>query len=238
MTKFGSLVILSSFLHTHLLLVLFLTLFFCVTPYNHKLQRSFHSYKTKLRAKSYGTSFPKNSIHLSIFIWNCPMWHHPKCCHYPMCYPMKTSWLCSLDTHFSLTWSLILEIFSAMNSMQHFLHIHQLDFHLENIFLPSNSEKILWNNKFLQGKIFFLENSRWPLLLIKPWTLNFDYKNFSSLYFGILQAYPPNFYWILNHWQQSKHSTNFFFFFNCYNLEICVATLIEITSTNYRDNKT
>jgi hypothetical protein len=55
-----------------------------------------------------------------------------------------------LNTHISLIRSPILEIFSAMESALHFLHIYHLDFHLKKSILPSNFEKILWSNKFLK----------------------------------------------------------------------------------------
>jgi hypothetical protein len=47
-------------------------------------------------------------------------------------------------THMNL-WSLILEIFSDMNSALQFLHIYHSDFHLKKNPLPSNFEKILWS---------------------------------------------------------------------------------------------
>jgi hypothetical protein len=31
-------------------------------------------------------------------------------------------------------------------------------------------------------------------------TLGFDYTTFPFLHFGILYAYPPNFYWISKYW--------------------------------------
>jgi hypothetical protein len=37
------------------------------------------------------------------------------------------------------------------------------------------------------------------LLIMRPWTLNLDYKTFPFLHFGTLLAYPPNFYLISKH---------------------------------------
>jgi hypothetical protein len=102
------------------------------------------------------------------------MWHYSMCRHYPMCCPIFLSWyylhytLWSLDTHISLIWSPILEIFSAMNMALHFLHIYSLNFHLKKKFLPSNFEKILWGNKFLElphCRNDFLWKSRWHCFL-------------------------------------------------------------------------
>jgi hypothetical protein len=125
---------------------------------------------------------------------------------------------------------------SATNSALHFLHIHHLDFYLKKKILPSNFEKIIWNNKFLKVppcRNYFLWKSRWYLLLMRPWTLNLDYKTFPFLYFGILLAYPPNFYWISKLTTiRAPHQKNFFFSFNCYNLAIRVVTWTEIFSTN------
>jgi hypothetical protein len=60
------------------------------------------------------------------------MWHYPMCRHYPMCCMFPTlMWSLrhlvfsrKLGTHISLIQSPILEIFSAMNSVLHFLHIY------------------------------------------------------------------------------------------------------------------
>jgi hypothetical protein len=72
------------------------------------------------------------------------------------------------------------------------------------------SEKILWNNKFLKVpliEIILFGKKRWPLFLMESWTLNLNHTTFSFLYFGILWAYPPNFYWISKQWQQSEQPT-------------------------------
>jgi hypothetical protein len=56
---------------------------------------------------------------------------------------------------------LILEFFGAMDSTLHFLHIYRLSFYLKKKILPSNFEKILWNNKFFKVplvEIIFYEN--------------------------------------------------------------------------------
>jgi hypothetical protein len=48
-----------------------------------------------------------------------------------------------------------------MNSTLHFLHIYSLESHLKKKILPSNFEKILWNNNFLKVphiEIKFYEN--------------------------------------------------------------------------------
>jgi hypothetical protein len=37
-----------------------------------------------------------------------------------------------------------------MDLALHFLDMYHLDFHLKKNILPSNFEKILWNNKFLK----------------------------------------------------------------------------------------
>jgi hypothetical protein len=68
---------------------------------------------------------------------------------------------------------------------------------LKKNILPSNFEKILWSNKFLKVppcKNYFLQKSRWHLLLMQPWILNLAYTTFPFLHFGKLKAYPPNFY--------------------------------------------
>jgi hypothetical protein len=80
------------------------------------------------------------------------------------CFPiliLTSLYVVILDTHISLIQSPISEIFSAMNSTFHFLHIYYLDFHLKNKILPSNFEKILWSNKFLKVPLvefFFCKN--------------------------------------------------------------------------------
>jgi hypothetical protein len=97
-----------------------------------------------------------------------------------------------------------------MNPTLHFLHIYLLDFHLKEKILPSIFEKILWSNKFLKVpscRNYFLWKSRWHLLLMRPRALILDYKTFPFLHFGILDAIPPNFYWISKHWQWSRQPT-------------------------------
>jgi hypothetical protein len=139
--------------------------------------------------------FSRNLKCPSILIRSCPMWHYPMCRHYPMCCPIFLIWCSlhytywSLNTHISLIRSPILEIFSAMNSTLHFLHIYRLDFHLKKKILPSNFEKFLWSNKFLKVppcRNYFLWKSRWHLLLMRPWALNLEYITFPCLHFGIL----------------------------------------------------
>jgi hypothetical protein len=89
------------------------------------------------------------------------------CRHYPMCCLVflsrcslhHTYW--SLNTHISLTWSPILEFFSAMNLALHFLHIYRLDFYSKKNILSSNFEKILWVTSFSRYplvEIIFYEN--------------------------------------------------------------------------------
>jgi hypothetical protein len=93
-----------------------------------------------------------------------------------------------LDTHISSIQSPILEIFSAMNSALHFLHIYRSDFYLKKKILPSNFEKILWSNKFLKVPLcrnYFLWKSRWHFFLLRPQALNL-YTTFPFLHFGIL----------------------------------------------------
>jgi hypothetical protein len=68
-----------------------------------------------------------------------------------------------LMTHISLIGSSILETFSAMNATRYLFHIYHLDFPLDEIFFPSNYEKILWNNKFSNYpriECFFKNKSR------------------------------------------------------------------------------
>jgi hypothetical protein len=87
--------------------------------------------------------------------------------------------------------------------------------HSKKKFLPLNF-KILWSNKFMMAltcRLFFFWKSRWPLFLMKIWTLNLNHTNFPFLHFSILQANPPNFYWISKCLQQSGHPTKFLFFF-------------------------
>jgi hypothetical protein len=86
---------------------------------------------------------------------------------------------------------------SATNLALHFLHFYLLNFHMKKNILPSNFEKILWSNKFLKVppcRNDFLWKSSWHLFLMRPWALNLDYTTFPFLRFGILWAYPPNFY--------------------------------------------
>jgi hypothetical protein len=76
-----------------------------------------------------------------------------------------------------------------MNLALHTLHIYRLDFHLKEKILPSIFEKILGNNKSFKVRPcrnYFLRNSRWPLLLMRPWASNLDYTTFPFLHFGIL----------------------------------------------------
>jgi hypothetical protein len=70
-----------------------------------------------------------------------------------------------------------------MDSVLHFLHIYHLDFQLKKNILPSNIEKILWNNKFLKVpscRNYFVWKWRWHLLFMRPWALNLDYTIFPS----------------------------------------------------------
>jgi hypothetical protein len=115
---------------------------------------------------------------------------HVALSHMLPCFPiLKLSLLQSLDTNISLIWSLILEVlsvevFSAMNSAHHFLDIYLLDFYLNQIFLPSSSKKILWSNKFLKVlpyRNYFIWKSRWPLFIMRFWTLNLNYMTFLFL---------------------------------------------------------
>jgi hypothetical protein len=69
-----------------------------------------------------------------------------------------------------------------------FFHIYYLVFYLKKIFLSSNSEKILWK-KYLKVppcRNLLFWKPRWPLLHMRPWTLNLDYMTFSFLYFVML----------------------------------------------------
>jgi hypothetical protein len=77
-------------------------------------------------------------------------------------------------------------------------------------------------------KKYFLWKLRWPLLLMRPWSLNLDYTTFPFLYFGIWLAYPPNFYWISKYWQQSGLPTKKILFFPFNNLAIRAVTLTKI----------
>jgi hypothetical protein len=161
-------------------------------------KESFHSYKSKLWAKSYVTFSLEISNYPSILIRSWPMWHYPMCRHYPCVANIPCAALFSYHdvvpitpnlTHISLIWSPILEIFSAMNLPLHFLHIHRFDFYLKKKSLPSNLDKILWSNKFLRVpscRNYFQWKSRWHLLLMRPWALNLDYMTFPFLHFGIL----------------------------------------------------
>jgi hypothetical protein len=99
-------------------------------------------------------------------------WSHVALSHVLSCFPtLKLSSLhLVIFRHPYLThiWSPILELFSAMNSARYFLHIHHSDFYLKKIFLPSDSEKILWSNKFsrypLEEIIFFKNQDNLCLL--------------------------------------------------------------------------
>jgi hypothetical protein len=88
--------------------------------------------------------------------------------------------------------------------------------HLPDRFPRSSFLKVLFSiqfslcYKFLKVspcRNYFCWKSRWPLLLMRHWILNLHYKTFPFIYFGKIQAYPPNYYWISKHWQQSGHPT-------------------------------
>jgi hypothetical protein len=61
-----------------------------------------------------------------------------------------------------------------MNSSLHFLHIYYLDFHLKKNFLPSNFEKILWNNKFLKVPLVELFSMKIKMAFASYETLGFE----------------------------------------------------------------
>src|SRR5450759_446709 len=55
--------------------------------------------------------------------------------------------------------------------------------------LPSDFEKILRSNKFLKvppSRNYFLQKSRWHLLLMRPWALNLDYTTMAFSHLGNL----------------------------------------------------
>jgi hypothetical protein len=115
----------------------------------------------------------ENSICPFILIWNCPIWHYPLCFHYSMCYPV-------FSIHTSLIWRPILETFSTMNSTCYFFICLVWFSTWRKFSCLSNFEKIQWSNKFLlipPYRNFLIWKSRWPLLLMRPWTLNLDYRS-------------------------------------------------------------
>jgi hypothetical protein len=134
--------------------------------------------------------------------------------HYSMYCPIFLSWYCfhytywSLDTHISLIWSPILEIFSGVNHIILFTCITWVSTWRKKSCLQT-LRRFYGITSFSRYPLveIFIWKSRWPLFLIRPWTLNLDYTTFPFLYFGMLWAYPPNFYWISKHWQISRLST-------------------------------
>jgi hypothetical protein len=141
------------------------------------------------------------------------MWHYLLCCHYVMCclvflpwncrhYIFKHPYLTHMKSNFG---SFLCSEFSTSFS----LHI-LFGFPLEEIFFLLDFENILWNNKFLKVPCNNLKIKSNQDDLCFLWDLGpkiLTNMTFPYLYFGILLACPPNFFWISKHWQQSRHST-------------------------------
>jgi hypothetical protein len=88
-------------------------------------------------------------------------------------------------------WSSILEIFSHVNT-HHSLYICCLDFHMKKKFSPSNSNKILWSNKFLKitlVEIILFENQDGIYFL---WDLGLQTLTMWPAHFFPLAYYRPN----------------------------------------------
>jgi hypothetical protein len=120
-----------------------------------------------------------------------------------------------------------LEIFSAMNSIGHFLHIYLLNFPLEEIFLQSNSIKIQGVPPriiFLKIKMTFTTLCNLGFWILTTW----PFHSYTLAYYRPIHLINTEFQSIDNN--PSTLLINFFFPFNCYNH---VDTLIEIYSTNY-----
>ena len=131
--------------------------------------------------------FSKNlklPLHFNLKIFHVALSHVSSLSHVLPYFPtLKQPSLClvTLEIHISFIWSLNVEIFIAMNSINHSLYIYHLDFLLAKILLLSNSERILWSNKFFKVspcRNSLKNKSRWPLLLMRPWALNIDYMIF------------------------------------------------------------
>jgi hypothetical protein len=164
--------------------------------------------------------------------------------HVLPCFPtMKLSFLhqWSLNTHISFIWSLIVETFSAMNPILYFLHIYHLDFPLEEKFLPSNSKKILWSNKFMKVLQevspcdFILFENQDDMCFI--WEFGFWILTTWPFHSCTLAYYSP-IYLISIEFQNIDNNLatppkKIIPPFDCYNLTIGVVTLVEIFSTNY-----
>jgi hypothetical protein len=97
-----------------------------------------------------------------------------------------------------------------MDLALHFLHIYHLDFYLKN-------KSFLQNLRTFYGVTSFL-----PILILwhivgLPTQFLLNFKTLTTI--------------------RDPHQKDFFFPFNCYNLAIRAATLTEIFSKNYWDNK-
>jgi hypothetical protein len=115
-----------------------------------------------------------------------------------------------------------------MNSTRHLLHICCLDFNLKKNSCLQTLRRFyrVQVSEGISCRFYFFKNQVWPLLLIRPWTLNLHNMTFHS---NTLASCKP-IYLISIEFQSidSDLSTllkNFFFSFYCYNLAIQVVVV-------------
>jgi hypothetical protein len=66
------------------------------------------------------------------------------------------------------------EIFNAMNRVRYFLYIFSLEFLLKEKFLPSNFEKILWNNKLIMVPLVDFKKNKIKMTFASYENLGFE----------------------------------------------------------------